>query len=68
MEDGEPMALSPYSARWWPGLGLSECCGFMVEVLQAHDGSVIISRCHHCKRGIFEEAECVDHESEPVAS
>ena len=51
-------------AHWWPGLGVSDCCNVVVEVLTAPDGSVIISRCGFCHAGNFAD----DDDAELAAS
>ncbi len=52
MNDFERFELGPL-AHWWPGLGLSPCCGTVLEVLTAPNGEPMISRCGECRQTFF---------------
>jgi len=54
MDETDHLVLAPLGARWFTGLGVSDCCNVVVEVLTAPDGSVIVSRCGFCHAGFFD--------------
>ena len=63
MDETDQMVLAPRAAAWWAGLGVSDCCNVVVEVLTAPDGTVILSRCGFCHVGNF-----ADDDAELAAS
>ncbi len=61
MDETDQMELAPRAAQWYVGLGVSECCHVVVEVLTTPcdpaygltAGTPIISRCGFCHAGFF---------------